>query len=70
MVCIGVICVISERLQSASGAVTVQIRALPFSMIEDRAERENGGAGIFLIDYARIMRARVRAEIHVTFLPT
>lgn len=58
------------RAHSRARARAVQIRALPFSMIEDRAERENVGAGIFLIDYARIMRARVRAEIHGTFLPT
>ena len=68
VVFICIICVISERLQSASGAVTVQIRALPCSMIEERTERENVGAGCFCARLrVRIMRPRESGERYHIF---
>ena len=70
VVCICVICVISERLQSASGAVTVQIRALPCSMIEERRRGRTSAQAVFVLDYVRALCTCARAENGITFLPT
>ena len=70
VVCICIICVISERLQSASGAVTVQIRALPCSMIEERRRGRTSAQAVFVLDYVRALCTCARAENGITFLPT
>ena len=70
VVCICVICGISERLQSASRAVTVQIRALPCSMIEERRRGRTSAQAVFVLDYVRALCTCARAENGITFLPT
>ena len=68
VVCICIICVISERLQSASGAVTAQIRALPCSMIErENAEEKRQRCRFCARLRARIMHVRESGERYHIF---